>query len=99
MEAQSTEHKNKELPEYCLNREFIDAPHRIHQMFNHIICGLLASICFYLLLSKINLDEPLLTIKNLGFGDLALFIIALTGFAGILPRAIWYWSYGPSLKS
>lgn len=92
------DNKNKEKPEDCLHRKTIDAPYRIHQMFNHIICGLIAAICFYLLLSKINPYEPLKTIEHFSWGDLVLFVIALTGFVGILPRAIWYWSYSGKLN-
>ena len=91
-------HKDKKSPEDCLNRDFIDFPYRAHQMFNHIICGFIAAICFYLLLSKINLYEPLSTIKHFSLGDLILFIIVLAGFTGILPRAIWYWSYSGKVK-
>lgn len=96
--AQSIKHKDKKSPEDCLNNKSLDTPYRVHQMFNHIVCSVIAAICFYLLSSKINLVEPLRTIKELTFGDLILFIFALTGFAGILPRAIWYWSYGPKIK-
>lgn len=97
-QSDEEEHKDKKLPEDYLNNKFIDAPYRVHQMFNHIVCGVIAAICFYLLLSKINLAEPLTTIKKLTWGDFILFIFVLTGFTGILPRAIWYWSYGPRIK-
>lgn len=96
---QSAKHKDNKLPEDYLNSEFVDIPYRVHQMFVHIICGVIAAFCFYLLSSKIDLTEPLTTIKELAFGDLVLFIFALAGFTGILPRAIWYWSYGPRFKS
>ncbi|KKQ56739.1 MAG: hypothetical protein US75_C0003G0026 [Candidatus Woesebacteria bacterium GW2011_GWC1_38_13] len=68
-------------------------PYRAHQLWIHIICGLIGSISLYFLLGAINIYNPLKTLKNFGFTEFTLFGIALLGYVGLLPRILWYFSY------
>lgn len=97
---QSPRHRNytEGSPESLLPNKHIDVPYNVNKMFNHLVCGLVASFCLFLLLSKLNFTRPLFTISQLTITDFFLFTISVTGFTGILPRAIWYWSYGPRLN-
>lgn len=92
-QSPNKDHSNKLLPEECLHTGPLDFPYRAHKMFLHIICGFVAAISLYLLSSGIDLDNPLRAVNQLSFSSFGLFLIALTGYAGILPRAIWFWSY------
>jgi hypothetical protein len=70
-------------------------PYLIHTVFNHIVGGIVGAVSLYYLVRDINILAP----QQVTFGvkDLVLFLIALTGYFGLLPRTLWYGSYGPTL--
>ncbi|MFH1970960.1 MAG: hypothetical protein ABIJ05_01055 [Patescibacteria group bacterium] len=70
-------------------------PHyRAHQMWVHIFCGLAASIALYFLTTLINFNNLGLSIKKYGFELLILSFIVVMGYIGLLPRFLWFTSYG-----
>lgn len=72
-------------------------PYISHTVFNHIVGGLVGAISLYLLLSSINMNDPQNTMERLGISEFILFLIATTGYFGLLPRTLWFGSYGPTL--
>lgn len=68
-------------------------PYRAHQVWVHVICGITGSVALYLLLGVINLSNRTQTLENLGWGELMLFIIAILGYTGLLPRILWFFTY------
>lgn len=68
-------------------------PYRAHQIWIHIISGIVSSITFYLLLGSVNLSDRRLTVSNLNFSDFVLFLITILGYTGLLPRILWFLTY------
>ena len=68
-------------------------PYRAHQLWIHIICGTVGSMAFYFLLGNIDIYNQAETLKKLGASDFFLFLIALLGYVGLLPRILWFFSY------
>lgn len=68
-------------------------PYRAHQVWVHIICGIVGSIALYLLLGAINFNNRAYTLGNLGWVDFFLFIIAILAYTGLLPRILWFFTY------
>lgn len=74
-------------------------PYRAHQLWIHIICGAVGSIAFYFLLGTLNINEQITTLTRLGFREFVLFVIAILGYVGLLPRILWFFSYAQSIFS
>lgn len=68
-------------------------PYRAHQVWVHIICGVTGSVASYLLLGTIDLNNRALVVEKLGWGEFMLFIIAILGYTGLLPRILWFFTY------
>lgn len=66
-------------------------PYEVNTLWLHILCGIIASICLYLIVSKTTLTQ------NFSIVDILLFIIVLVGYAGLLPRTMWFFSYSGKL--
>ena len=74
-------------------------PYRAHQLWAHIICGVVASLSLYFLLGVIDVDNQSATLAKLGLTEFMLFIITVMGYIGLLPRILWYFSYAQSIFS
>ncbi len=68
-------------------------PYRAHQVWIHIISGTVGSVALYLLLGVINLNNRSQTLQDLGFSAFMLFLIAILGYTGLLPRILWFFTY------
>ncbi len=68
-------------------------PYRAHQVWVHVICGIVGSLAFYLLVRTIDIRHPLQTVEKLGIGHLILFVIGVLGYTGLLPRILWFSTY------
>lgn len=68
-------------------------PYRAHQVWVHIICGIAGSVALYLLLGTIDLNNRILVLEKLGWSEFVLFIIAILGYTGLLPRILWFFTY------
>lgn len=68
-------------------------PYRAHQVWVHIICGIAGSVALYLLLGTIDLNSRALVLEKLGWSEFVLFIIAILGYTGLLPRILWFFTY------
>lgn len=68
-------------------------PYRAHQVWIHIIAATAGSVAFYLLLGSIDLTNPIETSDSLGWQHFILFIIAILGYTGLLPRILWFFTY------
>ena len=70
-------------------------PHyRAHQMWIHIFCSLVGSIALYYLITLINFDNPGQILEKFGFNTFILAFVAIMGYVGLLPRLLWYTTYG-----
>lgn len=70
-------------------------PHyRAHQMWIHIICSLVGGIALYYLITIIDINNLSQTLERHGFNLFALSFIIVMGYVGLLPRLLWYTSYG-----
>jgi len=70
-------------------------PHyRAHQMWIHIFCGLVGSIALYYLITLIGFDNPGQALKKHGFNLFTLSFVTVMGYVGLLPRFLWFTSYG-----
>jgi len=68
-----------------------NAPYEINTLWVHLVCGLVASACLYLLANKTDFRNSFSPI------DIFFLIIALVGYAGLLPRTLWFFSYNGDL--
>ena len=73
--------------------------YRTHQLWIHIICGVIASLSLFFLLGSIDFSNQDVTLANLGLKEFILFLIVLIGYVGLLPRIIWFFSYAQSIFS
>lgn len=62
-------------------------PYETNTLWTHIFCGLVASICFYLLINKPDIGT------DFDLGSIFLLIMSLVGYTGLLPRTLWFFSY------
>ncbi|OGE32399.1 hypothetical protein A3C59_03835 [Candidatus Daviesbacteria bacterium RIFCSPHIGHO2_02_FULL_36_13] len=74
-------------------------PYRAHQLWIHIICGIVGSTSLYFLLGVININDQAGTLAKLGLREFILFVVALLAYVGLLPRIIWFFSYAQSIFS
>lgn len=68
-------------------------PYRAHQLWVHIVCGCIASLATYFLFSFIGNYGVPVAVDRSGLNILVLFVIAVLGYVGLLPRILWYLSY------
>jgi len=68
-------------------------PYRAHQIWIHIICSEVGAVAFYLLLSRINNSLKFVIVRGFNLSDFILFLIAILGYTGLLPRILWYFTY------
>ncbi|HEV2339437.1 MAG TPA: hypothetical protein VGT05_01575 [Patescibacteria group bacterium] len=67
--------------------------YRAHQIWIHIICGTVGSIALYFLLGIIDFSHRSQTLGKLGLVEFILFILAILGYTGLLPRILWFFTY------
>lgn len=65
----------------------------------HVICGVTGAVTLYFLSSHIHFENPWRTLHKLDWPDLFLFVIALLGYTGLLPRTLWFFASKGSLNS
>ncbi len=63
-----------------------------HQVWIHLVCGVVGSLALYLLLGKLNFTSFPVNLDGLGIKELVLLLIALLGYTGLLPRTLWFFS-------
>lgn len=68
-------------------------PYRAHQVWIHIISGVTGSVALYLLLGAISLSDRSQTLEQLNWSAFILFLIAILGYTGLLPRILWFFTY------
>lgn len=64
----------------------------VNSIWVHVVCGLVGAAALYLLSNHICLLDPRVTIYRLGWPDLFLFLIAVLGYTGLLPRTLWFFA-------
>lgn len=70
-------------------------PHYIaHQLWVHIFCGLVGSIALYYLVNLVGLGNPSQIMEKHGFNLFILLFVVVMGYIGLLPRFLWFTSYG-----
>ncbi len=75
--------------------ELSKLPHyRAHQMWIHIFCSSFGSIALYYLTTFVNLDNLGQTLETYGFNLFILSFVIVMGYIGLLPRLMWFTSYG-----
>lgn len=74
---------NEQDPDHPRKKE------NIHNHWVHIVGGVTGGISLYFLLSHINFGDPLDLFDKAGSIDFVLFIIAILGFTGYIPRVLW----------
>lgn len=67
-------------------------PHRLHKIFVHVLCSVSGSVALYFLIINITHGIYSAFTYSLGVRELVLFLIALLGYMGLLPRALWSYS-------
>lgn len=68
-------------------------PYRAHQVWVHMIAGLVGSLALFFLINSLE-NTPINNVaKDISWGEIFLFILALLAYTGLLPRLIWYFSY------
>jgi len=67
--------------------------YRAHQVWIHIFCGSAGSFALYYL-TLIDFSSPSLVLEKYGFNVFVLSFITVMGYIGLLPRLLWYTSYG-----
>jgi len=73
--------------------------YRAHQLWIHLICGIVGSISLYILSGSIDLVSASYSITRLGATEFVLFGISLLAYVGLLPRILWFLSYAQNIKS
>lgn len=68
-------------------------PYRAHQIWVHIICGVTGSVALYFLLGVLDFSNMATVSGKIGWGEFLLFIIAILGYTGLLPRILWFFTY------
>lgn len=72
-----------------------DLPYyRAHQMWIHIICGLAGGICLFILLTLFTQNNVGDLFGKYSFSFFVLAFITVMSYIGLLPRLLWYTSYG-----
>jgi len=79
----NSEEKLSNLPHY-----------RAHQLWIHIFCGLLGSLALYYLITIIDANNLGQTLEKYGFNIFIISFVSLMGYVGLLPRLLWFTSYG-----
>ena len=70
-------------------------PHyRAHQMWIHIFCGVVGAISLYYLSTILNKQNVVVLLEKHSFTILALSFITVMSYVGLLPRLLWFTSYG-----
>lgn len=76
-----------------------ELPYRAHQVWIHIIGGVIGSISLYFLLGAVDFNNPSAALANFGLREFILFVITLFGYVGLLPQILWYFSFAQSMFS
>ena len=79
----NSEDKLSKLPHY-----------RAHQMWIHILCSSVGSLALYYLITLIDFNNPSQVLEKYGFNFFILSFVTIMGYIGLLPRFLWYTSYG-----
>ncbi len=65
---------------------------KAHQIWIHVLCGLIAGVTLYILVEKFNLANVWFTFKRLDLKDYILLLISTLGYTGLLPRTLWFFA-------
>ena len=63
---------------------------KLNTVWVHLACGVTGSITLYLLSTRISFVCPTKSIEQLNWVDGVLFVIAILGYIGLLPRTLWF---------
>ena len=63
---------------------------RINEMWVHLVCGITGSIALFFLTAGFNFQCLAKSIEQISFVDGVLFLVALLGYTGLLPRTMWF---------
>lgn len=68
----------------------------LHKFILHLVCGMIAGVCLYSLLSDQSIQKILNgcndQLDKLKWAHLTLFFISILGYLGYLPRTFWFFA-------
>lgn len=68
----------------------VNAVAKINERWVHLVSGVTGSVALYFLSSRVNLYCSVKAIENTNLADGVLFLVALLGYSGLLPRTLWF---------
>lgn len=77
------------------DRSPLNKPAEANQFWIHIVCGVIGAIALYLLSFRLDFINLQNTFSQLRLLDLFLFLIAVLGYTGLLPRTLWFFASSP----
>ena len=87
---------HKDMIEIDENEKHKEILYKHHQLWVHLVCSIVGFVAFCILLNRIGFWH--FTQPRLELADLILLILALLGYTGLLPRALWFFTHKPEIK-
>lgn len=72
------------------------ARYRVHQLWVHIVCGLIGALALYAISTKVS--HSYFFVNKFNAIDLLLTLFSILGYTGLLPSLLWFFSRKGDIK-